>query len=338
MVRAAAIVAVLAAGCASDGDRRAAATAAPTAEHRAQQRAAPPGPRLLLAGDGEMWVIDVRAGRARRLRVPLPGGDPPHRVVRRGDRFVLWDRGTSVTGPRIRRPEPLERRSAFFLPSTRPDRVWLFRFDRDSPATNLRFASMSEIDLSGRRTAHAKRPPRGWPVRAARAGILLLRHEPEILVWNPRTRERIATLPFGRIGDIGPVHGDTLASCTGRCGVLRLTDVRTGAQRRVLGPAGLAFEPAYAAFSSDGDLAVPVRTRGERTRRLALVESGRARVVPGSSVPEGYVIATWSRDDAHVFLSGGQGRERVIAWYRRDRGRARRIGVKTGAFYDMAAR
>jgi hypothetical protein len=61
-------------------------------------------------------------------------------------------------------------------------------------------------------------------------------------------------------------------------------------------------------------------------------------VVPGTRVPQGYVMAEWSRDDRHVFLAGGHRGTAVIVDYDRGRERVRRLRPTAGAFYDMAAR
>src|SRR5687768_2791297 len=118
------------------------------AEPAAVDRAAA-GPRLLLAGHGALWEVDVRAERARRLRVPgLSGGDTPYRIVRRGGRFVVWSGGTYVTGTKLDAADPLgplARRAWFFLPSTRPGRVWLTYIDRNSSATNFGFRAVREV-------------------------------------------------------------------------------------------------------------------------------------------------------------------------------------------------
>jgi len=318
------------------------ATPETTIEAGAPRARAPARPKLLLAGEGEIWVVDVRSERTRHYVTPeLPGGDPPHRVVRRGSRFVLEGAGTFVAGPRIshRRPlRPIDRSAAFFLPSADPDRVWLFK----AGATAIRFAAAREITATGRQTVAAARPPPGWPERAARSGILFSQSDPTLVLWNPRTRTVVNRLPASRIGDIGPVHGDTLASCQSSCRTLRLTDVRTGAQRRFTAPHGLAFEPYNGSFSSTGgEFAVPVAPPGSHgARRLAIVKLDHLamKLVRRSRVPQGYVMAEWSRDDRHVFLAGGHRGTAVIVDYDRSRNRVLRLRPTASAFYDMAAR
>jgi hypothetical protein len=62
----------------------------------------PPGPggRLVLAGDQELWVVDVAGGTVRHRRLPqLSPWDPPYRIVRRGDKLVLWSYQTLTLDP-----------------------------------------------------------------------------------------------------------------------------------------------------------------------------------------------------------------------------------------------
>jgi hypothetical protein len=260
-------------------------------------------------------------------------------VLRRGDTFVFWGAGLPAGDPAEGRLAPLAPGAGFFLPSAHPDRIWIPYFDRGSPATAPRFTAIREVDATGRVTVAGEHPPRGWPERAAAAGILLSQRRPRHLVWDPRTRTVVNVLRASRLGDLGPVHGDTLASCTWPCRALRLTDVRTGAQRRVRAPAGLRFEPSYATFSSTGgELAIPVASG--RTRRLALVKTeapAAVKPVPGSKVPEGYVLTAFSSDDRHVFITGGHGKRAVIKCYDRSRATARTVSVETGPFYGAAA-
>lgn len=77
---------------------------APAPRERSSER-----PRLFLAGDGELWVVDVVAERARRLRAPqLVPGDPPVKILRRGDGLAPW--GYDVWRLDARRPERPPRR------------------------------------------------------------------------------------------------------------------------------------------------------------------------------------------------------------------------------------
>ncbi len=62
--------------------------------------AGPGEPRLFLAGAGELWVVDVAGGSVRHRSLPqLSPGDPPYRIVRRGDKLVLWSYQTLTLEP-----------------------------------------------------------------------------------------------------------------------------------------------------------------------------------------------------------------------------------------------
>jgi len=299
------------------------------------------GPRLLLTGDGELWEVDVDAERVRHRAMPeLVGGDPLHRIVRRGDRFVLWGEHTYVAGPDLVL-RPLARGAWYFLPSARPDRVWVVYLDLTSSAQAPRFQAVREVRVDGSVTVPDAEPPPGWPERAAEAGLLLSTRSSDVVVWDPKSRATLNTLEYDRIGDMGPIDGNVLVSCTGSCDHLRFTDVTTGEQRRLEAPPRLVFEPAHGAFSPTGrGLALPVRTRGEQPRRLALVDPAldTVTVVPGSRVPGVYNLVDWSADGADVFLTGGQARDdRVIVRFHRGDARATRLDIRVGPFYGIAA-
>ena len=313
------------------------------------REAAAPSPRLYLAGDGELWIVDVATERARHVRLRrLSPGDAPHRIVRRGRRLVLWGYRTYVADPGFRRPpRTLVRDSWFFIPSAQLDRVWIAFLDLRSPETVRALRAVQEITAGGRVTVPAVRPPAGrWPQRALASGLLFSTgvRDGAYALWEPVTRTVVRRFPAGALGEIGPAHGDVLASCPPPCGTLRLTDVRTGARRDVPAPSGLRFDVWAAAFSPDGRwLAVPVRRRGagERApRRLALVDLAprTARLVAGSRVPPGYTLVAWSAGGRDVFITGGErfGARTIIA-YRLGAARARVLNVAVGDFYDIAA-
>ncbi len=120
----------------------------------------------------------------------------------------------------------------------------------------------------GARRWRPAKPPPGWPERAARSGLLLSPQRPEARALGPAAPAPSSTRST-RAGSAtsAPIHGDTLASCVYPCHTLRLTDVRTGAQRRFRAPGRLAFEPFNGAFSSTGgELAVPVAPPGSHGR------------------------------------------------------------------------
>jgi hypothetical protein len=308
---------------------------------------APSSPRLYLAGDGELWIVDVATERTRRVRLrELGPGDPPHKIVRRGRSLVLWGGTTYVADPGFRQPlRTLVAGSWFFIPSAHPDRVWIAFLKKGTPPRVNAIGAVREVTVAGRVTFPDVRPlGGGWPERALTSGLLFSARDGTWLLWDPATRTVLRRLPGDSIGDLGPARGDVLASCPPPCRSLRLTDVRTGARRDVAAPRGLRFEIGSADFSPDGRrLAVAVRRAGAGRRapgRLALVDvaRGAVQVVAGSTVPAGYTLVTWSSDGRHVFITGGERFEkRTLVAYRLGSSRARVLDVAVGDFYDIAA-
>jgi hypothetical protein len=300
------------------------------------------GTRLYLAGDGEAWIVDVARERARHLALRDIGpGDPPHRVIRRGRRLVLHGPSTAyVAEPGLRRPlRALDRDSWFVLPSAHPERVWSVSLKPGSRPTVLSFGAVREIDTDGRVTVPDVRPPpRHWPERAFTGGRLLFAGRHDFVLWDASSGTTVRRMPYEAVGDVGPAHGDLLASCPQPCRSLRLTDVRAGGRRELAAPPGVRVEVGLAAFSPDGRwLAVPVAGDGHQ---LALVDvaGGGVRVVPGSRVPPGYTFVDWSADGREVFITGGERlRRRTIVAYRLGDPRARQLDVAVGDFYGMAA-
>jgi hypothetical protein len=306
----------------------------------------PRPPELVLAGDGEMWVVDVPAGRARHVQVgELSPGNPDHRVVRRGDRFVFWGYATYVAAEP---GGPLERVADdtwFFIPSAHPDRIWVTVLDPSSPATVNALKAVREITVDGQVTFPDVKPPRGrWPQGAVTSGLLYYRDR-GWSVWDPRTGENVSRLDLG--GPLGPTHGDTIASCAAEpCVELWLTDARTGQRRIAHAPRGKAFQLSEAAFSPDGrQLAAPVNdasaSPSESPADLTLthVRSLKTQIVPGSTVSPYYVFTAWSAQGDHVFITGGKRfKPRTIVAYRLGQRTARTLDIEVGDFYDMAAR
>ena len=91
-------------------------------------------------------------------------------------------------------------------------------------------------------------------------------------------------------------------------------------------------------------IAVPVRSDPAPTTqdpkwRLALVdvEEGIATMVQGPTL-QGYVFVDWSPSGTTVFITGGDRfKQRTILEYRLGTASARRLPVKVGDFYGMAA-
>jgi hypothetical protein len=156
-----------------------------------------PSPGLYLAGDGELWIVDVATEHARHLMLrQLAPGDPPDRIVRR---LVLWGFTTYLADPAFRRPlRTLARRSWVFIPSARPDRVWIAFLDPRSPATVNAMRAVREMTADGRVTVPDVRPPGGgWTQRALASGLLFFAGGPDdaFSLGDPVTRTIVRRLP-----------------------------------------------------------------------------------------------------------------------------------------------
>jgi hypothetical protein len=297
--------------------------------------------KLFLAGDGELTVVDVDAGSAERHRLAeLAPGDPPHRIVRRGEKLVFYGGETYVLDPHLRSPPRKLGESWFFIPGAKPDRVWLAQLDPSSPETVRALAGVREVSVDGRVTIPSVRPPRGrWPVAAAGDVLVFEDRSGGLELWSTATREITRRLAGALLG---PSQGDLLAWCAHEGRTLQVTNVRTGSDRAIEPPEDFsAFDCSSGAFSPDGTtLAIPVLIAGfEAGRLLALVdvESGTAEAVDASGVAAGYVYVAWSSAGDRVFLSGGSGGARELLQYRLGDPEAVRIPAEVGEFYGLAA-
>jgi hypothetical protein len=303
----------------------------------------PPEPTLLyLAGDGALTVVDVDAGTAKVHTIAeLAPGDPTQRIVRRGNRLVLWGRDTFVLDLDLRSPPRKLGDSWFFIPSAKPDRVWLAHLDPASPDTMRTLAGVREVSVDGRVTfPHVRPPGGGWPVAAVGDALVFEDRRGGLELWNPATGEFTRRLPGA---SLGPSQGELLAWCEGDGRVLHVTDVGNDRDQAVAPPQGfVAFDCGSGAFSPDSlSLAVLARAGGyEADRSLALVDlaSGAAEAVAGSTVHPDYMFVAWSSEGDRVFLSGGPDDERHLLQYRLGEPNAIPLPVEVRDFYGMAAR
>jgi hypothetical protein len=301
--------------------------------------------RLVLAGAGELWVVDVASGSVRHRRFPkLSAGDPPYRIVRRGDKLVLWSYRTLLLDPAsAAQPSVLVPDSWIFIPSAAPDRIWVGILDPTSPETERRLKAVREVTIDGRVTVADVPPPEGrWPVAATRSALAFQSHGTgpgggdQLEVWNPQTGTVLRRLPGNY-----PVasYDDLLAWCRQPCARLHVTDVATGKELQVRPPAdATGFAPYQGVFSPDGKLlAVPVRTGP--AWQLALVDVGAATAarIKGAAVQQDAVFVDWSASGDTVFLAGGRRDDQRIFAYRLGTASARRLPVKVGDFFGMAA-
>ncbi len=319
-------------GCGERGEGRAAQSEASEAT-------------LFLAGDGEMWAVDVEAQHAEHIHRPeLVPGDPPHKLAVIGDQLAMWsyDVNTVPLSDPSAQAETLVRDGWIFIPAADPDHIWVGFLDPESPASERGLGELREIDSSGEVVTRSVESPHGaWPYAEVGGGLLFQGHRPTL--WDPDSGQTLRTWEWDEIGDMGPVSDELLASSSYKSGELILTDVTTGEQRRLAPPDGLALLAYEGAFSPDGaTLAVPIKAAGDpgadRELTLVDVDTGEIELVPGSRVPTGYVFTAWSRDGEEVFLTGGDSDNgRQIVSYRLGDERARVLSVDVGDFYDVAA-
>lgn len=316
-------------------------------ESPASSVGSPHEPTLFLAGDGELTVVDVDARRAEVRPLPeLAPGDPPYRIVRRGNELVLWGGTRALAGdtyvldPDLRSPPRKLGDSWFFIPSAKPDRVWLAVRDPTSPETVHAPAALREVSVDGRVTFPDVSLPGGrYPLAAVGDDLVFEDGRGGLELWNPGTDEFTRRLPGA---SLGPSHGDLLAWCEREGRFLHVTDVGSGRDQTVAPPQGfVAFDCWSGAFSPDGmSLAVPARAGGhEADRSLALVDlaSGAVRAVEGSTVDPVYIFVAWSSGGDRVFVSGARGDEWRLLQYRLGEPRAVPLPVEVRDHYGMAA-
>lgn len=303
-----------------------------------------PPARLYLAGDGELTIVDVDAARAEVHALPvLAPGDPLYRIVRRGDKLVVFGYDTYVLDPDLRLPPRKLGESWFFVPSAEPDRVWLTHLDRTSPETRRAIATVREVSVGGHVTFPAVRPPRNeGPLAAVGNGLIFGTRHGGLELWDPSTGQFTR-----RFADayLGPTQGDLLAWCTDDGRILHVTDVESDDDWTIEPPEGFAaFDCWSGAFSPDGKLlaiAMLYEDGYDQDRTLALVDLDDAEATPvdGSTVQPQYIYVAWSSAGDRVFISGaGPDRPRELVEYRLGDPGAKRIPVSVGDFYGMAAR
>ena len=295
-------------------------------------------PHLFLAGNGEMWIVDVSSGSVRHFEVPeLTPGDPPDSIVARGDKLVLWGYTTFVMDKTGKLPpRVLVKDSLLFVPSAHEARVWVV-FGSDTGNVH----TVREVSLDGRVTFGDVQPPRGRsPLAAVKSGLVLEGPRRSLEVWNPSTGEVFRRLP-GQF----PVasHGNWLAWCANACATLRVTNVATGEDRKIDPPAGTyGFQEWGGAFSPDGKLiAVPVRRERKAItsrRELAIVDvaKGTSRSVAGTNVDRDYPRVAWAPSGETVFMSNRNARRTIIR-YDVKTDAVRRLPISVSEFAGMAA-
>jgi hypothetical protein len=281
--------------------------------------------------------IDLASGDVATVSLPeLAPGDPPHSMVRVGEKLVVYGGGrTYALDPELENP-PLDLgESWYFIPSATAGRVWLMTLDPESPETVRDLAAVREVSVDGRLTlAGSARPPsRGPSILAAVESGLLYQDGDGLSLWNPATGEVLR-----RLGGQVPTatHEDLVAWCAAECPELHLTNTATGEDAVVRTGGSFAFAETYdGAFSPDGSLlAVPVVTSGGQRVALVDVRQAAGRVVPGSELSSDYPALAWTPSGDWLLWSAGGGRLMAA----QPDGEAIMLGVRAPAtFLDMAA-
>ena len=297
------------------------------------------GPRLFLAGDGEMWIVDVDTSSVRHVRLPeLSPGDPPYRIVRRGNRLVLWGSNTYALDPMPgAEPITIVKDSLAFIPSAAPDRLWVAVDATDT----ANVGALREVSVNGRVTVPDIKPPRGQLPVAALENHLVFEHVDGALeVWNWATRKVVRRLP----GEF-PIasHGNLLAWCARRCNTVHVTDVATGRDSEIFPPPdSVGFRAHEGEFSPDGrTIAVPVCTddRPRPTCELGLIDLRTGTTTsPKGTETHDYIFIEWAPSGGTVFISGGERLEkRFLIQYQLGSTAGLRLPIDVGDFYGMAA-
>lgn len=306
---------------------------------------------VYLTTDNTLTIVDVDSAVVSVHGIPeLAPGDPPHRIVSRGDRLVFY--GQTQTDPAVYVLDPSESLTPvlideawFFIPSAEEDRVWLAILDTASPDTVRALESVREVSVDGTVTSEDVSPPEGhWPVGALTGG-LLFQGDNNLEVWDPVTQTLVNNLP-------GPfpvaMWHNRIATCAGNCSQLELFDLDTDAHAVAEAPTGsMSFDGYGGAFSPDGRYiavptyanAAPITADTPVAVTLIDFESGTAVIVPGSLQGEqNFPMVAWSSDGKWVFFynwSSGSGGQLVA--YRPGDESTYKVGVDLdGVYYGMA--
>ncbi|MBA2724981.1 MAG: hypothetical protein H0U53_03230, partial [Actinobacteria bacterium] len=258
------------------------------------------GSHVYLSNGFELTVVDVDAATVTVHKFSeLAPGDPPYRLVRRGDQLVFY--GETETGPALYTvdlvdpgiPELLHDDAWFFVPSAVEDRVWVADLDESSHYQAQTLDAVREITLEGVVTMEAVPPPNSpWLVAAVDRG-LVFQGDGTLEIWDPRTQEFVETLSAP---SLLATWRNRIVVCD-RCDELTLIDLDAEAQRTVDLPFGVALVDGNGgAFSPNGRLVAvtgfltpsPVDFETEAVTVLVDFEDATATIVPGSLVETRY--------------------------------------------------
>jgi hypothetical protein len=305
---------------------------------------------VYLTTDDTLTMVDVDSAVATVHGIPeLAPGDPPYRIVSRGDRLVFY--GQTQTDPAVYVLDPSESLTPvlideawFFVPSAEEDRVWLaLNHDNAGPLESVR-----EVTVDGTVTTEdVLAPEGGWLVGALTAG-LLIQGDSGLEVWDPNTQALVDHLP-----DPFPVATwhNRIATCAGSCSQLELFDLDSNTHFVIDAPTGsMSFDGYGGAFSPNGRLiAVPTYSNeapitADTPVAVTLIDfessaADAAEIIPGSQQgQQSYPLVAWSPNGEWVFFYNGavsSGTGQLIAYRPADES-AYRVGVDLdGAYYGM---
>jgi hypothetical protein len=304
---------------------------------------------VYLTTDNTLTVVDLDSAVVTVHEIPeLAPGDPPYRIVSRGERLVFY--GQTQTDPAVYVLDPSESLTPqlideawYFVPSAEEDRVWLaLNPDNAGPLESVR-----EVTTDGTVVvADVPISQTGWLLGALTAG-LLIQGDSSLEVWDPNTQALVDHLP-----DPFPVATwhNRIATCAGSCSQLELFDLDTDAHFVVDAPTGgMSFDGYGGEFSPDGRyIAVPTFSNeapsSDTSVAVTLIDfeigaADSAETVPGSEQDQqGYPMVAWSPDSEWIFFfnwSAGTGGQLLA--YRPGDESAYAVGVYLeGAYYGMA--
>ena len=242
-----------------------------------------------------IYEVTLPGGQVHRLRLgQLALGDYLKFIDVTGGHLVFLGPGGATYSVPAANPEEHARRlgaSWYFIPSSRPGRVWLTKLDARSPATRRDLLGAEEVSVDGRVVSRGRsRPPCAGPTIVAAAGrTLLCQHDDELIAFNPQTGAIVDRLrgPFPLAAG-----GGLVASCGEPCPRLLVSDPVTGKHSELNPGDGWRWTAGYdGAFSDDATrLAVPVEPTGTpdhggMPRGVALVDldTGDSRLIEGAS-------------------------------------------------------
>lgn len=264
--------------------------------------------RRLDRGSGDVTNIAVDANNFSDYRVPVLG---------RGGEIVVAQGGEAVrvdfSARQVRRLVD----SLVFAAAADEDAIWsvtTWGYGNRPPFE----ISLVNVDTGKVDRTFTLPEDLGWPLGATRRHILTIGSTPGTLALvDPAAGSvttRIADAP--QLGGNGWAVGDRVAwlsSCSDEwvCATLHLLDDRTGEERTIRVPSGLAgFRPWGAMNESGSTLAILGATdEGATLQQLLTVRLSDAdvRVVPDSTGPTGQMVA-WSADGQRVYWSSDRDR------------------------------